>query len=395
MKAWVMRLLLGHRSLDKVIPHFQKLLAHPAESLVHRPIRIGPLRPYGLAIVFLLLTPILPFALRLDTLLGLHGTLDIALFTLGPLIALLIALLHRRYAMILDRDGVELQHGASVVYCPWDLFNVPGNAFAPEQGRGYSLVLPVASAVVARVELRRQGVCVATGRDIATQQLRFKTANEAVLYAPYETPAAELGDLLLRLGRMLGGQPVAEVPWVADELLEEKLPEAAAAPDGWLTIYLTRLPFPPICCDCGRTTQQRLPVEVARLDSMGRVKGLFGSPEVVRVPIPVCAACQRSYRRKWWRGCLLGLTGGLFVVTSLVLQVVFVEHIRLLSFEVLVMLMVLVTPLVPFLAYGIGSVCGGKPPVEVGSYWPRERAVTLRFARPGYAAQTLATARPG
>jgi|GEM_PF-6597945 len=71
--------------------------------------------------------------------------------------------------------------------------------------------------------------------------------------------------------------------------------------EGWITLNVTDLLFPPWCCDCGAPTLDRQPF---------RVQHMTGFADVL---VPVCETCQtafrHSYRRALWRPLLkiLGL----------------------------------------------------------------------------------------
>src|SRR5262245_48986090 len=106
--------------------------------------------------------------------------------------------------MVLTPEGVELRRGGSVVFCPWALFDAPGEPGRPGGGRG---VRPGSPAAVPLARWDKAGRPVARGRGVRGRQLRFTGDREAVLGALYAVKSRDLAALLLHLGRALGGEP--------------------------------------------------------------------------------------------------------------------------------------------------------------------------------------------
>ena len=134
------------------------------------------------------------------------------------------------------------------------LFNVIGRPFRPRNDR---ILLPVLPAAVPFVETEKANV-VARGPQVKTRIFSVKSANQVSLRAHYEVDAMELGVLLLQLGRLLGGEPAGRraVIEASDTGRLAPLPSVSNGRDGWLTVSLTRLLFPPFCCDCGMRTEE-------------------------------------------------------------------------------------------------------------------------------------------
>jgi hypothetical protein len=67
--------------------------------------------------------------------------------------------------------------------------------------------LPVNRVAVELVEYRKGGVLIATGYDIATPLLHFRSLDVIALENLYRVKQNELAELLLQLGRSLGKPP--------------------------------------------------------------------------------------------------------------------------------------------------------------------------------------------
>jgi serine/threonine protein kinase len=75
--------------------------------------------------------------------------------------------------------------------------------------------------------------------------------------------------------------------------------------DGWISVQLGRLRFPQVCSDCAAPTASTLTWDFAH---------------VGKLPVPLCNACQTRFRRRRWKGILIGV--GLVEIPILVLCLV-------------------------------------------------------------------------
>lgn len=388
------------KRLRRMIPDLDRLLRDPRGTLAGEPLVIGPAQKYGTGVLVGLLVAGVTWLVVLLTLLlaaernvfPLHKHPAVLIFLVAFLVLTLLASIWltlyvlRGGEMVLSESGVELRYRRSVVYCPWALFNTPGQPFMP---RPDAMLLPVATAAIPYVEVRRDGALQATGERVHTTQLRFKSGTEARLKPLYEVVIADLGSLLLELGRRLGAAlpdtarasldfPVQEAP---------TLPMAAVAPDGWMTVRLTRLVFPPFCCDCGAPTDRlqefRGHSVVLRLGRFGQLAG----GEFARFQIPVCRTCHRENRKAQRYAFLKGLGFGLAapLLVCLALWVV-TNNARVL----------LMFPPLAFLGSLIGMTIGqavGKrnaAPVQLQRYSPSQGTIAIRFRWPEYGERVLA-----
>lgn len=375
------------KPLFKVVPDLDRLLREPTAVLADGPLVIGPRKSYvmattmGLVVAFLLACgsvvwiidkPAVKPPPHIRALLG--------LCILGlPLASILLMLrLLRGGSMTLTTDGVELAYGGTVVRCPWALFNAVGQPFLPGPRR---FLLPVAPAAVPFVEARRQDMVFARGALVRTAQLWFPSANEAELKAIYEVDSRELGGLLLALGYLLGTDLPDATPIALDPLPVGEAPMVSPVTrkkDGWVTVRLTRLAFPSVCCDCESPTS-----------ATRRVRGnaRFGDDHVL-IDVPVCRMCQAIYRRTLRRavawGAGFGFGGPLVLgfVLSLLAR-------RPPIFVVSLFLGILGGAL----GVWFGSVIGRlrSRPVRLRHYSPRKGTVSIRFRRVDYARHLFKT----
>src|SRR5205823_1185483 len=95
----------------------------------------------------------------------------------------------------------------------------------------------------------------------------------------YEVKLAELGELLLHLGRQLGDGPriPASGSPAAGATTAGHSPLATPLANGWVRVRLTRLPFPPVCVGCGLFTRESI---AHTLDQR----------HAVRIDLPMCPA---------------------------------------------------------------------------------------------------------
>ena len=217
---WIDRLF--EKSLQRVLPDLERLRADPAAVLDEGPLTIGPARRYGTGVALGLLASgpglliaLLVFVALVDPPQGPPNRSPAIQATLGALLVgvplgsiWLVLRWLRGGHLVLHRQGVELRYRRWTVFCPWELFDRDG---LPEQQRRDRLRLPIAPAAVPYVvATRRDGYCLPEGQLIRTRQFRLCSPNEAVLIALYEVRLAEIGPLLLHLGRILGPTSKAE-----------------------------------------------------------------------------------------------------------------------------------------------------------------------------------------
>jgi hypothetical protein len=207
----------SQKPLRKVVPDLDQLIADPAGTLAAGPITIGPATRQGTALFGGCLVALLVHCAGMIGFLAYIDNHPIAPaakpVVLWPIIelAILVAvpvgsyMLLRRFfrggQLVLAMSGVRLVYRDSVVFCPWILFCVAGSA---RKLPGNSAALPVAAAAVPEVTQHRGEDTVAFGSAVNTRQIRFISDQEAVLTGLYQAHIRECGDLLLRLGRVLG-----------------------------------------------------------------------------------------------------------------------------------------------------------------------------------------------
>jgi hypothetical protein len=385
------------QSLSRYVPDLDELIENPRAYLLQEPLTIGPRQMYGLASLFgfaglaFLLSCLLIDPADRGELLGERLALGIGLL-LGGCVWLGWSLRLRGHSLVLHPDGVEVQYRGETVWCPWALFNVDGHAFVPGgDSPRVGLTLPVAVAAVPFVELRREGTPIAHGAEIKAVQWQFVSDDSVVLPARYEVMAGELGELLLLLGRRLGRELPKGVP-LGQAYAKAGLDDLQAAPDagGWIMVPLTRLAFPPQCCDCGERTPRTMSFHIAsRGDTLLSI--LVPASQPLEVEIPVCEACQQRIREQQHRGGIRGLQMGAFLFCGLALLLAWSEGWQDRSLLLVIGLAALaVGGLSGFL---FGTLAARRLPAELSGYSPARGTLSLRFRNPEYAASVLAAMR--
>jgi hypothetical protein len=160
--------------------------------------------------------------------------------------------------------------------------------------------------------------------------------------------------------------------------------------DGWITLHVTRLVFPPWCAECGAPTLEKQPFRVHHQTGFAMVL------------VPVCETCQGvfrgAYRSVFWPP-LLKILGGVALVAFALGTVPALTGRDPKSFPILPILAacaaVLITLPFAWLAVKRRALRKVPPPVEFRRY-VKNLCVTFRFRRPEYLADVLAilTARP-
>jgi hypothetical protein len=382
---------LGSRPLSRVIPELDRLLADPATFLEHQAVRIGPLRKYR---PLMFLVGCFLFG-GVYFLLGERNPIILVfMFAVAPV--LMLALTWPAHAsLVLISKGVILEDGKLTICCPWSLFRSEGQVFIRQAGFVQEIILPVQETTIGRVFSCRDGKVIAEGQETHTDSFRFLSAQELQIDADYEAYPRELGELLLRLGRMLGS---AEAATVTQQLLTElgaarfesqpaeklspaNLQEEGAVtpffnPDGWLTISLVRLTFPPHCCGCGQETvdHQRIAIsEGFRWANLLAVWFHLDEEREVAVTVPLCKLCQR--RARWWRTLRVSLKGAFGCATVGVLYLIAFQHLEVCPGSVLVLVSV---------ALALAIRTSSTFPFE-SRYQANARTVAFNFWQDGYA----------
>src|SRR5207244_389 len=176
-------------------------------------------------------------------------------------------------------------------------------------------------------------------------------------------------------------------------------PPATRETDGWITVSLTRLVFPPWCCNCGAsTTGTKAFRAFTPFLRLGRFLNIEGA-EHVWIHVPVCKACQgdtsRRYQKAFWRTFLMvlgiGAGGGFLVGTVITLLD---GDAKL--FPIVPIFVSFSAGLVSLLfAWFLGKRAAGKvsAPVQLQRYLPEKGTVDVRFRRSEYAEQILVQSR--
>jgi hypothetical protein len=387
-----MSVLPAGQPLSRFLPDLADLLDDPRAFLAQEPVTIGPRQMYGLAFLF-------GFAggafLLSGAIVGPGDGERLALgigLLLGASVWLGWSLMMRGHSLVLHPEGVEVKYRDTVVWCPWAIFNVPGHAFVPDaDSPRVGLTLPVAAEAVPFVELRREDTPVAHGARIQARQWQLISADTVVLPARYEVMAGELGELMLELGRRLGRQrPKGTPPPEAYD--REHLDDLPAAPDaaGWITVHLTRLVFPPHCCNCGERTSRTMPFSVeSRWDAIAGI--LVPASQALTVPIPVCETCQQQIRDRQQRGGMRGMRTGALLFCGLAALLALSEGWRDASLLFVAGLAALaVGGLAGFL---VGTLVTKQLPAELSRYSPARGTLALRFRHAEYTVRVLAAMR--
>lgn len=160
----------------------------------------------------------------------------------------------------------------------------------------------------------------------------------------------------------------------------------------WLTLSVSNLVFPALCCRCGAETTDRFDFRGgARLTPLGAIGLLGGIEKVIEVPVPFCAHCRAARQRRKLIGLALGVILGLslgLALTSLVpLGALAGQEWELPARVALVAV-----------AAAVGAAAGwvrlgGREPVRLRRFSAAEGSVELWFERPDYRGKVAALAR--
>jgi hypothetical protein len=311
---WVAADLDGRtqKTLRDLVPDFRRLCADPALALAKEPVVIGPAKRYAtrLLVGFLVGAPVglLTFTVLVATVVPVSH-LHTAMMPISFCLAFrLIVCKMRGGKCILSLDGVAFHYHGIEVSCPWALFNVNGQPYALGEKKG--MLLPIQPAAIPYVVQGRQSQQAVTvsGTAVTSPQFRFRSGNQVNLASFYEVDLNELG-LLLQIGRRLGKSfPEALPPGMPFVENEGRIAPIPSTRNGWVTLSLTRLTFPPLCCYCCASTNR------------WHVFENLGQSERIRLSIPLCEDCkafqQRGQRRSMRNGVGLGLLIGLACVAD-------------------------------------------------------------------------------
>lgn len=373
------------RSLRQFFPDLDAFWHDPAAYLAAAPVVVGPRRMYGLAALFgaagsaLLIACIVTGVWNDERFLLGIGLWVGAAFWLGWSLRL------RGHSLVLRPDGVEVRFLNSVVWCPWALFNADGAPIVPAgDNPQVGLILPVAAEAAPFVELRRDDSLVAQGAAVRAPHLRFTAPDQVVLPARYEIAAAELGELLLRLGSRLGRRLPSGSP--PPDAYAAAAPAAAefAGPDGagWYTVALGRLRFPPRCCQCSLPTDALASIPLGGMGA-APVDRIAGTARPAELPVPLCQDCRDRWHASQQRAAVRGLNLGAIV------GVAFVVGWRLSQGDPGILMLILqgllglaLGALVGFL---VGSSLACTIPVEFRRYRPDRGTLQVRFRDAHYA----------
>lgn len=312
----IVRAVTGRRRLAELVPETDNLLADPQATLKRAEIRIGAVSLYriatGTALSSVLLALCYLVFLQKDGIekwVFLGSSVFIAMATFVYVVKALFLPVHE---LFIRADGVEFKRGHCSVWCPWALFNVNGSPFIQDtQSLWVKVHVPVATSAIPFVKLRKDDRCIVQGINVNAAQFCFRGTKHVVLYRWYALFPDELGQLLLSLGQQLGSElPTDSAP------REAYPPDAELRPDahvpgklGWLEVDLTRIKFPPLCCDC-----------CGAVDHMPEFSfGLF--PPLV-LKLPLCSSCQDRYHLRELKAVLVGaaLAAPLGIPAALILM---------------------------------------------------------------------------
>jgi hypothetical protein len=268
------------------VPDFQQVVNFPKETFQSREIEIGPWTHFVKSRVFptLLIIPVVAAILLTDS----------PAVTIGSTLAWLLlagALVHsgRGGRCFLQAKGVELHYRGVMVFCPWDLFHIAGRPiYYAEKQR---LDLPVVPAALANIEVWKNESIIAVGLDAKASHFKAYPTGEIRLKFIYGVNPEEFGFFLLELGRNLGrASEVAKLEGAPLAPLTVRSEEG-----GWIRVSLTRLRFPPNCCDCGQATD--------RWQKFRGYSSFFSKSvnEFMEIVAPVCSNCQSFNRGHYWR----------------------------------------------------------------------------------------------
>ncbi|MBX9677762.1 MAG: hypothetical protein K2X38_03280 [Gemmataceae bacterium] len=318
---------IGTRTLAALIPDCESLLADPESYLIHGHVRIGPRR------ISWWMFMIVPACLGLGISL-IPANIGYALVISSPVFlgTLIYWVWPVRRELILRPEVVEFVRNDDVVRCPWSLFDATGQAFVRlSRLIDTEVALPIRLDAVPFIENVRDGSVIATGRTTNSKQFWFLSDEELGIASVYELRPQDLGDLLLRVGRILGGTSTGHEEWFRERIPQTTSitsvgPEAVVSPGtlpspreiteqsdaesvdikrfpaadryGWVTVPVTQLSFARLCCECCSPSFDRCNIQIEegfRWQMLVPFFGRFRRERTLEVRAPLCPACRRKY----------------------------------------------------------------------------------------------------
>jgi hypothetical protein len=160
-----------------------------------------------------------------------------------------------------------------------------------------------------------------------------------------------------------------------------ELQPAVRGEDGWVTVRLTRLVLPPLCCDCGTFTS----------GTQALLASSRNFAEHIQIPMPICPRCQSVVRSKLRKPSFIGLGIGLLVPVgglSLWLCLGLPDSQALLLF----LSTLGISWILPLGGYGMGQRVGMRKnfPARLGRYNPKKGTLAIYFRNPKYAEAVMA-----
>lgn len=363
----------GGDPLTAVVPDLDQLAADPRNYLTEGPLLFGPRSFYGLAALFGLPGVVLLISWRMDPAEYERLALGVAML-LGGSVWLFYSLAAAGHSLFLGPDGVEIRYRDTTVFCPWDLFDVDGEPWSPQNDDpAVGMTMPVAPVAVSLAVWRRGMVELARGMNIRAPQAAFLSANELLLPGRYELRSEDLGKLLILLGTKLGGRVKASDLRAVDR---PPVGPPQADREGYYTVSLTRFKLPPCCVACAGEPSATLVLTASSGISpwlSRRPGGWSPAGQPIALEVPVCAKChalaQAEAQRlvtRWMIGLgLVGALSGLFAP----------EDARLLA----CVFAALAGAMVGLL---IGSIAGRPTPLLLRDYNPGTGTLRVKFRNP-------------
>ena len=337
------------RSLSDAIPDLEEFLHDPATYLRTAPLAIGPAAWLSVAAWFALpgllvvLAAFLPEKMdwwRLGV-----GT---GLMLLG-LPWLILALRHRGRELVLHAEGIEVVAGGHRVFAPWAVFRMPHRLVTRDVG---GVVLPVDPARLESIEQRQGTTVLARGKAARVRGWTWLADDEVKLGGEFEIRSGDLVDLLRLLAQRLGDAPLPTTT----------APPVALDLRGWFVVPVNALRLPQCCAGC---TGPRDRVLVEPILARGEWRA---TPEHPRLVVPLCEKCHRAISTRQRLGGLVGALVGLALGFPWGLIVA-----------------------APLLIVGsvVGFLWSRRLPVRLRRYSPTRGVVSVSFAHPLIALQTL------
>jgi hypothetical protein len=269
-----------------------------------------------------------------------------------------------RPEMVLQERGVLFEGGRYQVYCPWALFTAPGTPFLRHR-LTKMVVLPMAAEFVPLIEIRCDGHPL--GHDSLRKVrdlIRLNRSDTITLFGSYPN---EVGQLLLQLGPALA-QPLT--PQAIHQAPVEPLPTALQRAGDWVTVNLTQLTFPPVCCRC------LTPIEATKTWNLSPPTDwrsvLTHTHQFLEVNLPICGSCSAADHRRVRDSTLIGALLG----TGVCLFLAGCTGVFFLGGLIGGLVMILGGAI---LGSAVGLGVSERPPVSVAKYSLGKQCVSLRF----------------